>query len=62
MRVKQAEGAGRRDRWNLIFTRQMPGIVRVSDGTDFQCSAEPSHVTTSMSEKLMNEEVDEVTR
>ena len=32
------------------------------DGTDFQCSAEPSHVTTSMSEKLMNEEVDEVTQ
>ena len=32
------------------------------DGTDFQCSAEPSHVTTSVSEKLMNEEVDEVTQ
>ena len=32
------------------------------DGTDFQCSAEPSHVTMSMSEKLMNEEVDEVTQ
>ena len=30
------------------------------DGTDFQCSAEPSHVTTSMSEKFMNEEVDEM--
>ena len=34
--------------------------VKIDRVTDFQCSTEPSHVTTSMSEKLMIEEVDEI--
>ena len=38
---------------------KVPGGVETR-GTDFQCSAEPSHMTTSLSEKLMNEEVDEI--